>query len=60
MLFPSVVIASSGGAAGLVAVGGWKSLGGTGKFKNIKGSGTYRGKATAEGASSEFEGEVEY
>ena len=30
------------------------------KFKNIKGSGTYRGKATAEEALSEFEGEVEY
>ena len=37
-----------------------KSNGGTGKFKNIKGGGTYRGKATAEGASTEFEGEVEY
>jgi hypothetical protein len=36
------------------------SLAKTGKFKNIKGSGTYRGKATAEGASTEFEGEVEY
>jgi hypothetical protein len=40
--------------------GTYKVLGGTGKFKNIKGSGTYRGKATAEGASTEFEGEVEY
>ena len=40
--------------------GTWKSLGGTGKFKNIKGSGTVRGKATAQGASEEFEGEVEY
>ena len=40
--------------------GTWNSNGGTGKFKNIKGSGTYRGKATAEGASTEFEGEVEY
>jgi hypothetical protein len=40
--------------------GTWKSNGGTGKFKNIKGGGTYRGKATAEGASTEFEGEVEY
>ena len=40
--------------------GTWKSLGGTGKFKNIKGGGTYRGKATAEGASTEWEGEVEY
>ena len=38
----------------------WKSIGGTGKFKNIKGSGTYRGKATAEGASTEWEGETEY
>jgi hypothetical protein len=37
-----------------------KVAGGTGKFKNIKGSGTYRGKATAEGASTEFEGEAEY
>ena len=37
-----------------------KITGGTGKFKNIKGGGTYRGKATAEGAFSEFEGEVEY
>jgi hypothetical protein len=40
--------------------GTFKVIGGTGKFKNIKGSGTYRGKATAEGASTEFEGEVEY
>jgi hypothetical protein len=38
----------------------WKNHGGTGKFKNIKGSGTARGKATAEGASTEWEGEVEY
>ena len=37
-----------------------KVTGGTGKFKNIKGGGTYRGKATAEGASTEFEVEVEY
>ena len=40
--------------------GTWKVTGGTGKFKNIKGSGTYRGKATAQGASTEWEGEVEY
>jgi hypothetical protein len=40
--------------------GTWKVTGGTGKFKNIKGGGTYRGKATAEGASEEWEGEVEY
>jgi hypothetical protein len=40
--------------------GTWKSSGGTGKFKNIKGGGTYRGKATAEGASSDFEGVAEY
>jgi hypothetical protein len=40
--------------------GTWKVIGGTGKFKNIKGGGTYRGKATAEGASSDWEGEVEY
>jgi hypothetical protein len=40
--------------------GTYKESGGTGKFKNIKGSGTYRGKATAEGASTEFEGEEEY
>ena len=40
--------------------GTYKVTGGTGKFKNIKGGGTYRGKATAEGASTEFEGEVEY
>ena len=40
--------------------GTYKVIGGTGKFKNIKGSGTYRGKATAEGASTEWEGEVEY
>ena len=37
-----------------------KVIGGTGKCKNIKGSGTYRGKATAEGASTEWEVEVEY
>jgi hypothetical protein len=40
--------------------GTYEVSGGTGKFKNIKGSGTYRGKATVEGASSEFEGEEEY
>jgi hypothetical protein len=38
----------------------WKTHGGTGKFKNIKGSGTARGKATAEGASTDWEGEIEY
>jgi hypothetical protein len=40
--------------------GSYKVAGGTGKFKNIKGGGTYRGKATAQGASTDFEGEVEY
>jgi hypothetical protein len=40
--------------------GTYKLTGGTGKFNNIKGGGTYRGKATADGASTEFEGEVEY
>ena len=40
--------------------GTWKSNGGTGKFKNIKGGGTYRGKATAQGSFTEWEGEVEY
>ena len=40
--------------------GTYKITGGTGKFKNAKGSGTYRGKATAEGASTDFEGEIEY
>jgi hypothetical protein len=40
--------------------GTYKVLGGTGKFKNAKGSGTDRGKATAEGASTDFEGELEY
>jgi hypothetical protein len=40
--------------------GTYQSIGGTGKFKNIKGGGGYRGKATAEGASTEWEGEVEY
>ncbi len=40
--------------------GTYKFTGGTGKFKNVKGGGTYRGKATAQGASTEFEGEVEY
>jgi hypothetical protein len=40
--------------------GTYKVIGGTGKFKNAKGSGTYRGKATAEGASTDFEGEIEY
>jgi hypothetical protein len=40
--------------------GTWKAAGGTGKLKNAKGGGTYRGKATAEGGSTEFEGEVEY
>jgi hypothetical protein len=40
--------------------GTWKVTGGTGKFKNIKGGGTYRGKATAQEALTEWEGEVEY
>jgi hypothetical protein len=40
--------------------GTFKVTGGTGKFKNTKGAGTYRGKATAQGASTEWEGEVEY
>ena len=40
--------------------GTYKVIGGTGKFKNIKGSGTARGKATAEGASTDWEGEIEY
>ena len=40
--------------------GTWKANGGTGKFKNCKGGGTYRGKATAEGASEDWEGEMEY
>jgi hypothetical protein len=40
--------------------GTWKLIGGTGKFKNTKGSGTSRGKATAEGAAEDFEGEREY
>jgi hypothetical protein len=40
--------------------GTWKAAGGTGKFKNIKGGGTYRGKATAQEALTEWEGEVEY
>jgi hypothetical protein len=38
----------------------WKAIGGTGKFKNIKGNGTAHGKATAEGASEDWEGEAEY
>jgi hypothetical protein len=40
--------------------GTWKATGGTGKWKNTKGNGTFRGKATAEGASTEWEGETEY
>ena len=40
--------------------GTWKFNGGTGRFKNVKGGGTYRGKATPEGASEDWEGEVEY
>ena len=40
--------------------GTYKIAEGTGKFKNIKAGGTYRGKATAQGASTEFEGEYEY
>jgi hypothetical protein len=38
----------------------YKITGGTGKFKNVKGSGTYRGKATAQEAFDQFEGEAEY
>ena len=48
------------GSLGTTWEGTYKVTGGTGKFKNIKGDGTYRGKATAEGASTEFEAEVEY
>jgi hypothetical protein len=40
--------------------GTYQTNGGTGKFKNIKGAGTYRGKATAQEAFSEWEGEAEY
>jgi hypothetical protein len=40
--------------------GTYKVTGGTGKFKDIKGEGTYRGKVTAQGASTDWEGEVEY
>jgi hypothetical protein len=40
--------------------GTWKTHGGTGKFQNIKGSGTARGKGTAQGSSTDWEGEVEY
>jgi hypothetical protein len=40
--------------------GTYKLTGGTGKFKNAKGEGTYRGKVTAEGAFTEWEGEAEY
>jgi len=40
--------------------GTYKVTGGTGKFKNAKGSGTDRGKATAQGASEDWEGEREY
>jgi len=43
-----------------ISEGTWQFTGGTGKFKNIKGSGTFRGKATAQGASIDWEGEVEY
>ena len=48
------------GSREMTLEGTYKLTGGTGKFKNIKGGGTYRGKATAEGAFSEFEGEFEY
>jgi len=40
--------------------GTYKITGGTGKFKNATGGGTYRGKATTEGASTDWEGEIEY
>ena len=40
--------------------GTYKVTGGAGKFQNTKGEGTYRGKVTAEGAFTEWEGEVEY
>ena len=49
-----------GGAWEEISAGKWQVIGGTGKFKNIKGSGTYKGKRTAEGGTTEFEGEVEY
>lgn len=40
--------------------GKFEWIGGTGKYKNIKGGGTYKGKATAEGVSWDWEMEVEY
>jgi hypothetical protein len=40
--------------------GSFQYTGGTGKFKNLKGNGTYKGKATPEGAGSNWEIEVEY
>ena len=50
---------SDGTPQGTTWEGSWKETGGTGKSKNSKGAGTYRGKVTAEGAFTEFEGEVE-
>jgi hypothetical protein len=50
----------AGGAWETTFEGKFEWIGGTGKYKNIKGGGTYKGRATAEGASFEWEMEVEY
>jgi hypothetical protein len=50
----------AGGAWETTFEGKFEWIGGTGKYKNIKGGGTYKGKATAEATSFDWEMEVEY
>jgi len=54
------VTAKEGGAWEATWEGKYQITGGTGKFKNAKGGGTYHGMANADGASSNWEGRVQY
>ena len=53
-------ITKEGEAGESLLEGKWIWKGGTGKFKNINGTLTYKGKATPEGVSYAWEGEIEY
>jgi hypothetical protein len=54
------VATKEGGAWEATREGKYQITGGTGKFKNAKGGGTYHGMASAEGASTNFEGRIQY
>lgn len=54
------LMVKEGGAWEMSIEGVWQFTGGTGKFQNIKGGGPFKGKATAEGLTVCWEGELEY